>query len=100
MAELGFKSRQSSFRALNDDAILPLKRLKTLIYYNRMPGHRRIKPYRFLGGGGGGEETNKQKKEEEKEKKEERRRKRRKAHLNQQTHPAEPSLDWINPTEI
>lgn len=54
MAELGFKSRQSSFRALNDDAILPLKRLKTLIYYNRMPGHRRIKPYRFLGGGGGG----------------------------------------------
>lgn len=48
MAELGFKCRQSGSRALDDDATLPLKKPKTLIYYSSMPGNRRINLYRLL----------------------------------------------------
>lgn len=45
MAELGFKSKQSGSKPLNIDAILTLKKkLKTLIYYKRMPGNIRINP--------------------------------------------------------
>lgn len=57
MAELGFKCRQSGSRALDDDATLPLKRPKTLIYYSSMPGNRRINLIDFF--------KKKKKKEEE-----------------------------------
>lgn len=52
-------------------------------YYTRMPGNRKVNPYRFLF-----------------KKRRKKGRRRKKAHIDEQSHPAETSLDWMNPTDV